>query len=88
MIKDLLILAIFPGAMVYAAAIDLFTMTLPNRLTLALAVSFFVVASLVGMGWYAVVLHCHASAPLPLMRGLGNLLVRSAKIDDDQGHDA
>ena len=57
MIKDLLILAIFPGAMVYAAAIDLFTMTLPNRLTLGLAVSFFLVASLVGMGWYAVVLH-------------------------------
>ena len=57
MIKDLLILTIFPGAMICAAASDLFTMTLPNRLTLALAVCFFVVATLVGMGWYAVVFH-------------------------------
>ena len=48
MIKDLLILTIFPGAMILAAATDLFTMTLPNRLALALVVCFFVVATLVG----------------------------------------
>ena len=57
MIKDLLILTIFPGAMVCAAASDLFTMTLPNRLALALVVCFFVVATLTGLGWYAVELH-------------------------------
>jgi prepilin peptidase CpaA len=57
MIKDLLILTIFPGTMVCAAATDLFTMTLPNRLTLVLAAGFFVVATLVGLGWYAVGLH-------------------------------
>ena len=57
MIKDLLILTIFPGAMVCAAATDLFTMTLPNRLALALVVCFFVVAMLTDLGWYAVGLH-------------------------------
>jgi len=54
MIKDLLILTIFPGAMVWAAATDLFTMTVPNRLALALVACFFVVATLAGLGWYAV----------------------------------
>jgi len=57
MIKDLLILTIFPAAMVCAAATDLFTMTLPNRLILVLVAGFFVVATLVGLGWYAVGLH-------------------------------
>jgi prepilin peptidase CpaA len=57
MIKDLLILTIFPGAMICAAATDLFTMTLPNRLALALVVCFFVVATLTGLGWHAVELH-------------------------------
>jgi prepilin peptidase CpaA len=51
MIKDLLILTIFPGAMALAAATDLFTMTVPNRLALALAIGFFVVAPLAGLGW-------------------------------------
>jgi prepilin peptidase CpaA len=57
MIKDLLILTIFPGAMACAAATDLFTMTVPNRLALALVACFFVVATLAGLGWYAVGLH-------------------------------
>ena len=57
MIKDLLILTIFPGAMALAAATDLITMTLPNRLALALAVCFFVVAPLAGLGWSDVGLH-------------------------------
>jgi prepilin peptidase CpaA len=57
MIKDLLILTIFPGAMACAAATDFFTMTLPNRLVLALVACFFVVATLTGLGWYAVGLH-------------------------------
>ena len=57
MIKDLLILTVFPGAMALAAASDLFTMTLPNRLALALVLFFFVVAPLVGLGWSDVGLH-------------------------------
>ena len=57
MIKDLLILTIFPGAMALAAATDLFTMTVPNRLALALAACFFVVAPLAGLGWSDLGLH-------------------------------
>ena len=57
MIKDLLILTIFPSAMALAAATDLFTMTLPNRLSVVLAVGFFVVAPLVGLGWSDIGLH-------------------------------
>lgn len=57
MIKDLLILTIFPGAMALAAATDLFTMTVPNRLALALVACFFVVAPLAGLGWSDVGLH-------------------------------
>ena len=43
--------------MAFAAASDLFTMTLPNRLALALVLFFFVVAPLVGLGWSDVGLH-------------------------------
>jgi prepilin peptidase CpaA len=57
MIKDLLILTIFPGAMALAAATDLFTMTVPNRLALVLVGSFFVVAPLAGVGWSDIGLH-------------------------------
>ena len=57
MIKDLLILTIFPGAMALAAASDFFTMTIPNRLVLALASGFFVMAPLVGLGWSDIELH-------------------------------
>ncbi len=57
MIKDILILTIFPGAMALAAASDFFTMTIPNRLVLALASGFFVMAPLVGLGWSDIELH-------------------------------
>jgi len=43
--------------MALAAASDLFTMTLPNRLVLALVLFFFMMAPLVGLGWSDVGLH-------------------------------
>ena len=57
MIKDILILTIFPGAMALAAASDFLTMTIPNRLVLALTSGFFVVAPLAGLGWSDIGLH-------------------------------
>lgn len=57
MIKDFLILTIFPGAMALAAATDLFTMTVPNRLALALTLGFFLVAPLAGLGLSDIGLH-------------------------------
>jgi prepilin peptidase CpaA len=57
MIRDILLLTIFPGAMAFAAATDLFTMTVPNRLALALVAFFFVLAPMVGLGWSEIGLH-------------------------------
>lgn len=51
MVTDLLIISIFPLAMAFAATYDLFSMTLPNWLSLALIVGFAVLAPLVGFGW-------------------------------------
>ncbi len=57
MLKDLLILTIFPGAMAVAAVTDLLTLTVPNRLVLAFAALFFFVAPLAGLGWHEIGLH-------------------------------
>ncbi|MET0346945.1 MAG: prepilin peptidase [Methyloceanibacter sp.] len=48
--KDLLILSIFPAAMTLAAVTDLFTLTVPNRIVIALALLFFLAAPLAGLG--------------------------------------
>ncbi|MGY5778090.1 A24 family peptidase [Rhizobium sp. LEGMi135b] len=45
------ILLIFPLCMSIAAISDLLTMTIPNRLSLALAISFFVLAPIVGLSF-------------------------------------
>lgn len=66
-IGDLLTLTIFPGAMALAAATDLFTMTVPNRLTLALTFGFFLVAPLVGLGVSDVGLHIATALALLLV---------------------
>jgi prepilin peptidase CpaA len=57
MITDLLLITIFPAAMALAAASDLFTMTVPNWISLLLVLGFGVVAPLVGLGWSDVGLH-------------------------------
>lgn len=49
MIRDLVILGLFPAVMAYAATSDLVSMTISNRLSLGLALSFFLVAFLIGM---------------------------------------
>ena len=51
MITNAFIITLFPAAMVLAAASDLFTMTVPNRLVLFLVVGFAVLAPLVGLSW-------------------------------------
>ncbi len=50
-------LLIFPIAMVYAASMDLFTMTIPNRVSLALIAGFFPVAILGGVEWLEIAKH-------------------------------
>jgi len=45
------LLLIFPVAMAFAAMFDLFTMTIPNKISLVLFGSFLAVAPLTGMEW-------------------------------------
>jgi prepilin peptidase CpaA len=51
MILEILVLGLFPAAMAFAAASDLVSMTISNRVSLALVAGFLVVAWLTGMSW-------------------------------------
>jgi prepilin peptidase CpaA len=62
MILDLVRLLLFPALMAFAAASDLFTMTISNRVSLALAAGFLALALLSGMGFYDLLLHVGAGA--------------------------
>ncbi|MES5485266.1 prepilin peptidase [Bradyrhizobium sp. INPA03-11B] len=62
MILDLARLMLFPALMAFAAASDLLTMTIPNRISLALAAGFFVMAPLIGMDVHDILSHAGAGA--------------------------
>jgi prepilin peptidase CpaA len=62
MIKDALLLTVFPAAMAFAAAADLVTMTVPNRIAILLVAGFFVLAPLAGLGWTVIGFHLLAGA--------------------------
>ena len=62
MILDLGRLLLFPALMAFAAASDLFTMTISNRVSLALALGFLALALLSGMGFYDLLSHIGAGA--------------------------
>ncbi|MCF6199365.1 MAG: prepilin peptidase [Hyphomicrobiaceae bacterium] len=54
---ELAIITIFPLAMLVSASMDIMTMTIPNKVTLALVVGFFVLAPFVGLSWQDFGLH-------------------------------
>src|SRR5262245_7553098 len=60
MILDLARLLLFPALMAFAAASDLFTMTISNRVSLALAAGFLVLAVASGMAPYDILMHIGA----------------------------
>jgi len=62
MILDIARLMLFPALMAFAAASDLFTMTIPNRVSLALAAGFLLLAVASGMGFYEILMHIGAGA--------------------------
>ena len=62
MILDTARLLLFPALMAFAAASDLFTMTISNRVSLALAAGFLALALLGGMGAYDILWHAVAGA--------------------------
>lgn len=62
MLIDLIKLLLFPALMAFAASSDLFTMTISNRLSVALAGSFVVLALVSGLGLEAIGMHLAAGA--------------------------
>src|ERR1700761_9809266 len=62
MILDTIRLLLFPSLMAFAAVSDLFTMTISNRVSLALAAGFLVLALVSGMGFYDILSHLGAGA--------------------------
>jgi prepilin peptidase CpaA len=62
MILDLARLLLFPALMAFAAASDLFTMTISNRVSLLLVACFLVLAAASGMGPTDILTHIGAGA--------------------------
>jgi prepilin peptidase CpaA len=62
MVSDAIRLLVFPALMAFAASSDLLTMTISNRLSLALTGAFFVLAVTTGMPLAALGLHLAAAA--------------------------
>jgi prepilin peptidase CpaA len=60
MILDLARIFLFPALMAFAAASDLFTMTIPNRVSVLLVAGFFVVAGFSGMPLSGMAMHVGA----------------------------
>jgi prepilin peptidase CpaA len=54
-------LIVFPALMAYAAASDLLTMTIPNKISLALVICFAGFAIGAGLSWHAIAMHVAAA---------------------------
>ena len=61
MAADAIRLLFFPALMAFAASSDLLTMTISNRLSIALAAGFFLLALVTGMDLYAIGMHLAAA---------------------------
>ena len=62
MAADAIRLLLFPALMAFAASSDLLTMTISNRLSIALAAGFFLLALIIGIGIHAIGMHLAAAA--------------------------
>jgi prepilin peptidase CpaA len=62
MMLDIARLLLFPALMAFAAASDLFTMTISNRVSVMLAASFLALALMSGMGAFDILSHLGAGA--------------------------
>lgn len=54
---ELAIMFLLPAVMVFAGALDLFTMMIPNRISIGLVVGFICLAPFAGFGWETIALH-------------------------------
>jgi prepilin peptidase CpaA len=64
MLTEAISLTLFPGMMAFAASSDLLTMTIANRVSLALVGGFVILAALSGMSGADMAIHAGASAAL------------------------
>lgn len=62
MVTDAIRLLLFPALMAFAASSDLFTMTISNRLSIALVAVFFLLAGVTGMSLNDIGMHLAAGA--------------------------
>lgn len=72
---DYPVLLLFPAALAYAAVMDIFTMTIPNRVSLALLAGFCIAAPVAGLSSHAFLMHIGAGA-LMLAAGVGMFALR------------
>ena len=70
MIVELAIMFLFPAIMVFAGVLDIFTMTIPNRISIGLVAGFVCLAPFAGFGWETIALH-FATGALMLSLGIG-----------------
>ena len=68
---ELPLLLLFPAAMAFAAASDLLTMTIPNRVSLLLVAFFLLLAPFAGLSWSAVLANHLTAGALVLLVGIG-----------------
>jgi prepilin peptidase CpaA len=64
MVFELAIVCLFPWAMAFAAAMDMFTMTIPNRVSLLMTAGFLALAPFMGLGWDGFLNHLGAGAAM------------------------
>ncbi len=64
MILNTIILTVFPAVMIYAAIMDIFTMTIPNRLSLILIGAFVLLVPFMGLSWSEIGMHVLAGASM------------------------
>jgi len=61
-VLEIFALLFFPGLMAFAGSMDLFTMTIPNKVSIALLAGFLFFAPLAGLGIYDIALHLACGA--------------------------
>lgn len=62
MLTDVIRLLLFPALIAFAASSDLLTMTISNRVSLALAAGFLALAAINGMSFHDIAMHAGAGA--------------------------
>lgn len=70
-VLEVAVLTVLPGAVAFAAAMDLLTMKIPNRISVIMVLAFFPLAVLAGLGAWDIL--CHVGAGLAVL-ALGVLL--------------